>query len=37
MGSVPPEHEKYEIARDRTVRYRQNSQMALNQAEKRRL
>ncbi|MGK7903360.1 MAG: hypothetical protein AB4352_18515 [Hormoscilla sp.] len=37
MASVPPEHEKYAIAQDRTVRYRQNSQVALTQAEKRRL
>ncbi|MBC6480082.1 MAG: hypothetical protein GDA56_22180 [Hormoscilla sp. GM7CHS1pb] len=37
MASVPPEHEKYAIAQDRTVRYRQNSQVALTQAERRRL
>jgi len=37
MASVPPEHEKYEIAQDRTVLYRQNIQVALTQAEKRRL
>ncbi len=35
MGSVPPEHEKYEIAQDRTVHYRQNSKVALTQAERR--
>lgn len=37
MDSVPPEHEKYAIAQDRKVRYRQNSQVALTQAERRRL
>ena len=36
MGAVAPEHERYEIARDRQVRYRQNSEVALQEAEKRR-
>lgn len=35
MGSVPPAHEKYEIAQDRKVRYHQNSQVALIQAQRR--
>lgn len=36
MGAVPPEHEQYEIARDRQLRYLQNSEVALKEAERRR-
>lgn len=34
MGAVPSSHERYAIAQDRTIRYRQNSELALREAEK---